>query len=60
MLIFNFTPTDLPSLSKITPAFSNAPRMAMRFADVVLRTDISKCFIVDSPSSGAAAKSARF
>src|ERR1700722_2719981 len=60
MLIFNFTPTDLPSLSKITPALSNAPRMAMRFAGVVLRTDTSKCFFVDSPSPEAAAKSASF
>ena len=31
------------------PAFSNAPRMAMRFSGVVLRRECSKCFNVDRP-----------
>jgi hypothetical protein len=56
-LIFNLTPTNLPSLSKIIPAFSNALRIATRFSGVALRRACSKCFNVDSPMAEAAAKS---
>ena len=56
-LIFNLTPTNLPSLWKTIPAFSNASRIATRFSGVVLRRACSKCFNVDKPIAEAAARS---
>src|ERR1700736_348207 len=56
-LIFNFTPTNLPSLSKITPAFSKAPRIAGRLARVVSWRSVSKFLIVETPNKLALARS---
>jgi hypothetical protein len=41
-LIFNFTPTNLPSLSKITPASSRARRIAVVLSARGSRLSISK------------------
>lgn len=53
-----FTPTYLRSLSKITPAFTNALWIAIRFAGAVLLDSFSKLRAVDRPIKDASARSA--